>query len=37
MGFEVVDTLQVYGIREKEDLIENKVFLEKAKEIGLNL
>jgi multimeric flavodoxin WrbA len=37
MGFEVVDTLQVYGIREKEDLIENKVFLEKAKEIGFNL
>jgi multimeric flavodoxin WrbA len=37
IGFEIIDTLQVYGIMEKEDLIKNKIFLEKAKEIGSNL
>ncbi|KZX16689.1 flavodoxin family protein [Methanobrevibacter filiformis] len=36
-GFDIVDSIQAYGIPEKEDLSTNKTFLEKAKEIGSNL
>ncbi|MDR0912963.1 MAG: flavodoxin family protein [Methanobrevibacter sp.] len=37
IGFELVDTINAYGIPEYENLIENKEFLEKAKEIGSKL
>jgi multimeric flavodoxin WrbA len=37
LGFEIIDTLHVFGILEKENLLENKEFLKNAEIIGSKL